>query len=265
MWAAVRAIPMVVSIAAVAVVAPAGASPATVSQLQGVAIASVLPAPGTVVGVAHPVAVTFRSPVINRRAAERAIAVQTTPKMTGKYEWLEDNMVQWVPDHFWPAHSPVGLSVGKLSADFKTGPAVLGVANISSRTFTVTVDGVEAGPLPAPHHRPHFGEDGVLPATMGKAEFPTPVGHYTVMAKDRSVVMDSSSVGIPVDDPEGYRVPVDYAVRITGRGLYVHSAPWALRSMGIDNVSHGCIGLSPADAEWYFNAVNIGDPVIVEK
>ncbi|MGH3564150.1 MAG: L,D-transpeptidase [Mycobacterium sp.] len=265
MWTAIRSVLVVVGIVVVAVGAPARVSTAAMNQPQGVAIASVLPAPRALVGVAHPVVVTFRSPVLNRRAAEHAIAVQATPKMTGKYEWLDNRAVQWVPDRFWPAHSTVALSVGKLSADFKTGPAVVGVANISARTFTVTVDGIEAGPLPAPHHRPHWGEDGVLPATMGKAEFPTPAGHYRVMAKDRSVVMDSSSVGIPVDNPEGYRLTADYAVRISGRGLYVHSAPWALRFMGIDNVSHGCIGLSPTDAEWYFDRVNIGDPVIVEE
>ncbi|MEO8815214.1 MAG: L,D-transpeptidase [Mycobacterium sp.] len=268
MWAAVRSVLVVFGIAAEAIVAPAGVGTAAVSQQQGVAVASILPTQGAVVGVAHPVVVTFRTPVVDHRIAERAIAVQTTPKMTGKYEWLDDSVVQWVPDRFWPAHSTVALSVGKRSAGFDTGPALVGVANISAHTFTVTVDGVEAGPplaLPAPHHRPHWGEEGVLPATMGKAEFPTPVGRYAVMAKDSSVVMDSSSVGVPVDDPEGYRLTVDHAVRITARGLYVHSAPWALRSLGIDNVSHGCIGLSPTDAAWYFDTVNIGDPVIVQE
>ncbi len=268
MWAAVRSVVVMFGLAVVAVAVAAGPSAAAVVHSHGTAIASVLPRPGALVGVGHPVVVTFGSPVANRRAAERAIAVQTAPKMTGSYEWLDDTVVQWVPDQFWPAHSTVALSVGKRSADFKTGPALVGVASISARTFTVTVDGVQAGPplpLPAPHHRPHWGEDGVLPATMGKAEFPTPVGRYSVMAKDRSVLMDSSSVGIPVDDPEGYRFMVDHAVRISGRGLYVHAAPWALPSLGIDNVSHGCIGLSPTDAEWYFNAVTIGDPVIVES
>lgn len=267
MWAAVRSVLVGVGIVVVAGVTPAAVGTAAVNQSQDVTIASVLPAPGAVVGVAHPVVVTFASPVVNRQAAEHAVPVRTTPRMTGTYEWLDNNVVQWVPDQFWPAHSTVAMSVGKLSAGFETGPAVVGVANISAHTFTVTVDGVETGPpmaLPAPHHRPHWGEDGVLPATMGKAEFPTPVGRYTVMAKDRSVVMDSSSVGIRIDDPEGYRLTVENAVRISGRGLYVHSAPWALRSLGLDNVSHGCIGLSPTDAEWYFNAVNIGDPVIVE-
>ena len=85
-----------------------------------------------------------------------------------------------------------------------------------------------------------------------------------MLSKDRTVTMDSSSVGIPTDAPDGYLLSVDWAVRITGRGLYVHSAPWALNSLGYENVSHGCISLSPEDAQWYFNTVDVGDPVIVQ-
>ena len=118
--------------------------------------------------------------------------------------------------------------------------------------------------MPAPHHLPHLGESGVLLATMGRPEYETPIGKYTVLAKDRNVLMDSSSVGIPVDHPDGYMTEVEFAVRISRRGLFVHSAPWAVESMGFENVSHGCIGLAPAGAEWYYNTVNVGDPVIVE-
>jgi len=255
-------------IAATVVARPAGVSRAAANQSSRFTITSVLPTPGAVVGVAHPVVVTFSAPVANRHAAERAIEVRSTPTMTGKFEWLDNKVVQWAPDRFWPAHSTVALLVGPLSTDFKTGPAVLGVADISDHTFTVSIDGVGAAPpppRPAPHHRPHWGEDGVMLASMGRPEFPTPVGVYTVLSKDRSVVMDSSSVGVRLTDPAGYRVPVDYAVRITRRGIFVHSAPWAVNSMGLENVSHGCISLSPADAEWYFNTVNVGDPVIVKE
>jgi lipoprotein-anchoring transpeptidase ErfK/SrfK len=242
--------------------------PAAANQSYKPAIASVLPTRGEVVGVAHPVVLTFTAPVADRRAAERAIDIKSAPAMTGKFEWLDNDVVQWVPDRFWPAHSTVALSVNGLSMEFATGPAVIGVANISEHTFTVGIDGVEAGPpstLPAPHHRPHWGEAGVFPASMGRPEYPTPVGTYTVLSKERSVTMDSSSVGIPVDAPDGYFLTVEYAVRITSRGLFVHSAPWAVNSLGFENVSHGCIGLSPEDAEWYYNTVNIGDPVIVQE
>ncbi|HZU46284.1 MAG TPA: L,D-transpeptidase [Mycobacterium sp.] len=264
----VRCVVAVIGVAATVVAGPADISLAATNQSYRFAIASVLPMQGEVVGVAHPVVVTFSAPVANRRAAERAIDVKSVPPMTGKFEWLDANVVQWVPDGFWPAHSTVALSVGRRPTKFKTGPAVLGVADISDHTFTVTIDGVADGPpprRPAPHHRPHWGEEGVMLASMGRPEYPTPVGTYTVLSKERSVMMDSSSVGIPVTNPDGYRIPVDYAVRITRRGLFVHSAPWAINSLGSQNVSHGCISLSPADAEWYFNAVNIGDPVIVQE
>ena len=267
MRAVVRCVLAAIALAASVVAVPAGSSLAA-NQSPEFAVASVLPKRGQVVGVAHNVVVTFTAPVANRRAAERAIAITSTPAMTGTFEWQENDVVQWVPDRFWPAHSTIALSVGSFSTNFATGPAVVGVADISAHTFTVTIDGVDAGPpsaLPSPHHRPHWGEPGVFPASMGRPEYPTPVDTYAVLSKERSVVMDSSSVGIPVDAPDGYHLTVDYAVRITSRGLFVHSAPWAVNSLGFENVSHGCISLSPEDAEWYFNTVNVGDPVIVRE
>jgi len=261
-----RSVVAALGIAASVVADPSGVSSAATNPLQTFAIASIQPSASQVVGVAYPVTVKFRTPVANRRAAEQALKIQATPSMTGKFEWLDNDVVQWVPDRYWPAHSTVALSVGGLSTDLRTGPAVLGVADISDHTFTVSIDGVHAGPpRPAPHHQLHWGEDGVMPASMGRPEFPTPVGVYTVMSKDRSLIMDSSTVGVPISDPAGYRVPVEYASRITSRGLFVHSAPWAVNALGHENVSHGCISLSPADAEWYFNTVNIGDPVVVKE
>ncbi|OBH10945.1 L,D-transpeptidase [Mycobacterium sp. E1747] len=265
MRAVVRCVLAVGGIAVSVVAGPAGTSMAVASQPHEFAIASVLPARDATVGVAHPVVVTFNAPVANRHAAERALGVTSTPAMTGRFEWLDNKVVQWVPDHYWPAHSTVALAVDGRDTEFKTGPKVIGVANITDHTFKVSVDGVDVAPPPTPHHRPHFGEEGMLPASMGRPEYPTPVGNYTVLAKDRSVLMDSSSVGIPVDDPNGYMLNVDYAVRITNRGLFVHSAPWAVPSLGLENVSHGCISLSPEDAEWYYNTVNVGDPVIVKQ
>jgi lipoprotein-anchoring transpeptidase ErfK/SrfK len=239
--------------------------PAAANPLYNPVIASVRPTHGDVVGVAHPVMVTFNAPVTDKHAAERAIDITSTPPMTGEFQWLDNKVVQWVPDRYWPAHSTIALSVGGLATNFATGPAVVGVANISDHSFTVTIDGVDAGQLPSAHHRAHWGKPGVFPASMGRPEYPTPVGTYTVLAKERDVVMDSSSVGIPVDSPDGYLLDVEYAVRFTARGLFVHSAPWAVNSLGYENVSHGCVGLSTEDAEWYFNTVNVGDPIIVQE
>ncbi|MDT5166198.1 MAG: hypothetical protein QOC88_3092 [Mycobacterium sp.] len=268
MRAVFRSVLVAAGTAASVVAGPSGVSLAASDQSFRFPVAAVGPAAGQAVGVAYPVVVTFRSPVINRKAAERAVRVNSSPLMTGKFEWLNSSVAQWVPDRYWPAHSTIPLSVGGVSAELKTGPAVLGVADISDHTFTVSVDGVPSGSsqqLPTPHHQPHWGEPGVMPASMGRPHFPTPVGIYTVLSKERTVVMDSSSVGVPITDPEGYKTTVEYATRISNRGLFVHSAPWAVQSLGRENVSHGCISLSPADAEWYFNTVNVGDPVVVKE
>ncbi|OBA57770.1 hypothetical protein A5647_22510 [Mycobacterium sp. 1100029.7] len=260
---------LVAGSAVVSLPMPADVSLAAASQsITPFPIASVQPNSAQPVGVAHPVVVTFRAPITNRHAAEQALKITSTPAMTGKYEWLDNKVVQWIPDHYWPAHTTIALTVEGQPTEIKTGPRVIGIASIAEHTFTVSVDGVESAPpssLPSPHHRPHFGEQGVLPASMGRPEYPTPIGSYTVLSKERSVQMDSSSVGIPVSDPDGYLVNVDYAVRITNHGLFVHSAPWAVDSLGLDNVSHGCISLSPEDAEWYYNTVNVGDPVVVRE
>ncbi|UWW10605.1 L,D-transpeptidase [Mycolicibacterium brumae] len=226
---------------------------------------AVEPDPFTPVGVGHPIVLKFDRPVLDRAAAERAGDVTPiSPGMTGSYVWLEPDVVQWVPDRYWPAHSTVLLSVGGTKTQLTTGPEVIGVADISDHTFIVTVDGQTVG-LPSPHHLPRAGEEGVLLATMGRPEYGTPPGKYTVLAKERNVRMDSSSVGIPVDHPDGYLLDVDYAVRFTRRGLFVHSAPWAASAIGFENVSHGCVSLLPAAAEWYYNTVSVGDPVIVQE
>src|ERR1700742_1027157 len=156
MRAVCRSVVVVVGISASVVTGPSGVSLTASHQSDRFAVASIRPSMGQVVGVADPVVVTFRAPVVNRRAAERAVRVASTPSMTGKFEWLDNDVVQWVPDRYWPAHSSVTLLVGGTSTEIKTGPAVLGVADISDHTFTVSVDGVGAAPpppRPAPHHR----------------------------------------------------------------------------------------------------------------
>ena len=277
----IRLLLVVVGLAASVVAGPAEVSTAAANQanrLSGVTIASIAPSPGETVGVAHPLVVTFADRVTDRAAAERALDISSSvpltgksaagKSVTGKFEWIDSRTVHWVADEFWPAHSTVALSVGGRPTTIATGPAVIGVANISDHTFTVTIDGVGAGPssaLPAPHHRPRWGEAGVFPASMGRPKYPTPVGIYTVLAKESGVTMDSSTVGIPVHSPDGYLLKVEHAVRFTRRGLFVHGAPWAVNSLGHDNVSHGCISLSPEDAQWYFDTANVGDPIIVRE
>src|SRR5246500_1083300 len=113
------------------------------------AVAAVLPASGAVVGVAHPVVVTFTAPVTDRVAAERSIRVTSPSNMPGHFEWVENNVVQWVPNHYWPAHTHVSVGVQALTTGFDTGDALLGVASLSGHTFTVSRNGEVLRRLPA--------------------------------------------------------------------------------------------------------------------
>ena len=215
-------------------------------------VAKITPALGHRVGVGMPVTVMFAKPVPNRDRAENTLAfssesTELAPK--GTFAWLDDRTLQFTPTTYWPAHSSIMVSVGGAKQTFETGSATLGVASISAHTFTVSIDGQVIK---------------TMPASMGKPKHPTPIGSFTAMSKENPVVMDSRTIGIPLSDPEGYKLTVYYAVRVTSGGVYVHAAPWSVAQQGSSNVSHGCINLSTDNAQWYYNQVNIGDPIIVK-
>jgi len=234
------------SIAMLAVTGSAGTGAAT--GVRPADVVDISPA-ATTVGVAHPVTVTFAGPITDRAAAERSIEISAPSTPRGSFTWLNDRVVEFTPDEWWPAHSTITVSAGGLKTSFQTGSVVLGVADIDEHTFTVSIDGEVVREMPA---------------SMGKPRFPTPKGNFKVLEKQRTVVMDSRTIGIPLEDPEGYKLTVHHAVRITWGGVYVHGAPWSVSSQGYANVSHGCINLSPDNAAWYFDTVKVGDPVIVQ-
>jgi lipoprotein-anchoring transpeptidase ErfK/SrfK len=215
-------------------------------------VAAVSPSPGDVVGVAAPVTVTFTKPVVDRAAAERSISFATgtgQPAPSGSFSWPNSSAVTFTPSGYWPAHSDVTVMAFDVKMSFDTGASVVGVADLSAHTFTVSIDGQVAREMPA---------------SMGKPKFPTPIGSFTALEKQNVVVMDSRTIGIPLSDPEGYKLTVYDAVRVTWGGVYVHGAPWSTGSQGNSNVSHGCINLSPDNAAWYYDTVSIGDPIIVQ-
>ncbi|MBB3603949.1 lipoprotein-anchoring transpeptidase ErfK/SrfK [Mycolicibacterium sp. BK556] len=247
-----RAVRRAFAAAGIAVLAMATTAPTSVAAVapsfDGGTVASVAPTNGQVVGVAMPITVTFTKPVIDRWAAQQSISVTSPANVAGRYDWLDDKTVQFVPAQYWPAHSEITMMAGGLPRTFGTGSIVLGVADISAHTFTVSIDGQVARQMPA---------------SMGKPRHPTPVGSFTALEKQSTVVMDSRTIGIPLSDPEGYKLTVNDAVRVTWGGVYVHSAPWSVGSQGYANVSHGCINLSPDNAAWYFDQVHIGDPIVI--
>jgi lipoprotein-anchoring transpeptidase ErfK/SrfK len=235
-----------VSVAAIALTGTVATSSAGVTVPTDVV--SVQPM-GVTVGVAHPVTVTFAGSIDDRAAAERTVGIASSATPAGNFTWLDDHVLQWDPSGFWPAHSSISVTAGGAKTSFQTGSQVIGVADINAHTFTVSIDGAVVREMPA---------------SMGKSGFSTPTGSFTALEKQSTMIMDSRTIGIPLSDPEGYRLTVNDAVRVTWGGVYVHGAPWSTGSQGYANVSHGCINLGPDNADWYYNTVSIGDPIIVQ-
>ena len=73
-----------------------------------------------------------------------------------------------------------------------------------------------------------------------------------------SVVIGSSTYGVPVNSSYGYKVTVDLAVRFDDSGNFIHSAPWSVDDQGKRDVSHGCINISPTNARWFFDNFGAG-------
>ncbi|GAB0107131.1 Ig-like domain-containing protein [Nocardia sp. JMUB6875] len=235
----------VASFVAAAAAFGSGAAGAVLTTTGLPAVQAISPGPGQTVGIAAPVTVQFASAVTDRAKAERTVDVRAGNSLAGTFSWLDDRQLMWTPTNYLPTKSPITVLAGRQHIKFQTNGGTTADADMSNHTFTVWIDGVAR----------------TMPASMGKPGRETPVGTFPVLSRERSVTFDSRTIGIPLSDPEGYLITGEFAERLTWGGVYVHSAPWSVDSQGNSNVSHGCINLAPADAEWYYDNVSIGDPV----
>ena len=224
----------------------------------------VLPGEGSIVGIGQPIAVQFDENIPDRLAAEAAIAVTTNPPVEGAFYWVNNREVRWRPENYWTPGTTVTVDVDVYGKDL--GDGLFGQSDVRS-TFTVgdaviiTADDVTK--------QVTVNRNGVdvitMPTSFGKDDTPTPNGVYVIGDRFENMIMDSSTYGVPADSAQGYRTPVDWAVRMSYSGIFFHSAPWSLGDQGVRNVSHGCLNLSPANAKWIFDNTKRGDIVVVRN
>jgi lipoprotein-anchoring transpeptidase ErfK/SrfK len=167
--------------------------------------------------------------------------------------WDGNQTLDFRPQTYWPQHTKVsfvghfnGLQVARgvygtsnLSQSFRIGNSLIGVTN--TRT-----------------HKTRIFWKGKYYATWtdssGAPGRDTANGTYLTIEKGNPVLMSGP----------GYKnVPVFWSVRFTWSGNYYHAAPWSLGEQGFANVSHGCVNLSPAHAETYYNWAVPGDPITI--
>ena len=229
---------------------PAGQNPTPFTGTPVFRPPSFNPSNGSMVGVGKPIGIKFSVPIANRRLAEQAIHISSTPPVPGKFYWLNDSEVRWRPLQLWPANTVVNIDASGAKSSFRTGESLIATADNATHQLTVTRNGKV---------------EKTFPMSMGKKGHDTPNGTYYVLEKFADLVMDSSTYGVPVNSAEGYKINVKDAVRIDNQGTFVHGAPWSVGDQGKRNVSHGCINLSAANAQWFFDNFGSGDPVVVKN
>ena len=210
------------------------------------------PVNGSMVGVAKPIIINFQRPIANRPLAEQAIHISSSPAVPGTFYWTTDTQVRWRPYNFWPAGTQVHIDASGAQSNFRVGEALIATIDDKTHQMTVTRNGRVERTFPVSMGMPD-----------GKHE--TKNGTYYVLEKFPDIVMDSSTYGVPVNSAYGYKLKVQWAVRIDNSGGFVHSAPWSVGDQGKRNVSHGCINLGPDNAKWFYDNFGSGDPIIVKN
>lgn len=220
---------------------------------------------GMTVGVGMPVAIQFDSQVTSkayRAAVEKAVSITTVPKQSGSWGWLDNRQLMWRPKSYWLPGTKVTVSApltgvqtgdSKWVADdqsggFTVGAATISTVNIATHQMTVTQNGKVLR---------------TIPISAGRDQMPyiTRSGTKVIIEKQPTVIMDSATSGIPKGNADYYRETVNWDLRLTWTGEYIHSAPWSVGSQGIANVSHGCVNVAPANAIWMYNLSKVGDVV----
>lgn len=222
---------------------------------------SIAPLAGETVGVGMPVIVTFDLPVADKATFERHMTVTATPAQQGSWYWLNDREAHWRPAKYWQAGTKVSVDV-----DVNSLPAGNGIFGQESRHIDFSIGDSVVSKVDARSDQMRTFVNGKLvrttPITTGKPGFTTRSGVKVIIEKFRRKRMDSETVGISTDNPEYYNIDdVEYAMRVTYSGEFLHAAPWSVASQGHANVSHGCTGMSVANAAWIYSISKRGDVV----
>jgi len=221
-------------------------------------IAGVDPSPESTFGVGIPITLTFDDPVENKAEVEKSLIVSTSKPIVGAWRWLSDTQAQFRPKTYWPGNTQIVVKAQLVGVQMS--PGVWGDRN---HTYTFTTYNSIVGLVDMRKHTLVVRQNGkvirTIPITTGKPGFESRSGVKVVLTKERNRIMDAATGGTDPSSPEYYRLNVEYAMRLTWSGEFLHAAPWSEGSQGYDNVSHGCTGMSTENAAWLYGISNLGD------
>ena len=231
---------------------------------------------GGTYGAGQPVVVAFNKAVTDKAAAEKAIVIKTAPAVQGKFFWVSSKIVHWRPARYWTKGTTIKVSVNALgvhlgngvygATDAKThftiGRTLVAVCDNNGHHTKVYVDGKMVRNMAC-----STGRGGYTTTADGsRIHFWTQSGPHVVLSKEQTHSMSSASYGVTDKNDPFYYAPEDVhlCTRISYSGEFLHAAPWN-HSLGKANLSHGCINLSVADAQWVFDNFIVGDVVEVKN
>jgi lipoprotein-anchoring transpeptidase ErfK/SrfK len=204
-------------------------------------------------GVGIPIILTFSEPIANQAAVERSLELTTSKPVVGAWYWDGRQSLDFRPRDYWPPGTTVSFT-GHLDG-VEGAPGMYGTHTLT-QTFSIGPSLIAIGNTKT--HRTQIYENGRLrydwPISSGRPGDDTPNGSYLTIEKENPVEMKGP----------GYDLWVPYSVRFTFSGDYYHDAYWSVGQQGFDNVSHGCVNLSPADAAIYYNLAVPGDPITIQ-
>jgi lipoprotein-anchoring transpeptidase ErfK/SrfK len=226
------------------------------------------------VGVGQPIQVRFDEDIADKAAAEKALVVTTSPQVGGAWHWFSDREVHWRPRQYWTPGTKVtvkanvyGVAVGNgiygqqdASTSFRIGASKIFTINDKTHTGVIKVNGKTTRTVPV-----SMGRGGSYTVDGQTIYFTTQSGPHIVREKYPVKRMTSASYGLPKDTPLGYDENISLAVRISVDGEFVHSAPWSVWAQGKQNVSHGCVNVSPANARYFYDTFSWGDIVDIKN
>jgi lipoprotein-anchoring transpeptidase ErfK/SrfK len=221
---------------------------------------SIAPLAGQTVGVGMPVIVRFDVPVTNRVSIERNLHVVSEPAQKGSWHWISSTEVHWRPAKYWKAGTKVTVN-----ADINSVPAGNGIFGQLDRSVSFNIGDAHVYKVNTVTDQMRVLSNGKLlrtiPITTGQQPaYTTRSGTKVIIEKFPSKDMNSETVGITGAD--AYNIHgVQWAMRVTYSGEFVHAAPWSVADQGHANVSHGCTGMSTANADWLYHMTNVGDVV----
>jgi lipoprotein-anchoring transpeptidase ErfK/SrfK len=216
------------------------------------------------VGVGSPVIASFSRPVPKdeRAMVEARLSVSAAPTVVGAWHWMSDQEIHWRPPRYWKRGTNVSVS-----ADLNGLYLGKGIWGSGAHRTSFHVGDSHISRVDAARHEMYVYNNGKLIRTMpisaGRDKYPTKSGVHITFEKSQLVTMDSATVGIPRNSPDGYYEKVYWDVRISYGGAFVHAAPWSVGQQGRVNVSHGCVNLSTSNATWFYYFSRRGDIVDV--